>query len=66
MPGAPNQRLDDRWDRRFGVDHVYHFRFVAGHLLAGNANLGPNHFRLIRSAVELLPVWDEDWLILIS
>jgi DNA-binding SARP family transcriptional activator len=43
---------------------VYHFRFVAEHLLAGNAELGPNHLRLIRCAVELLPGWDEDWLIL--
>src|ERR1700752_43122 len=43
---------------------VHQFRCVAEHLLAGNAKLRPNHFRLIRSAVELLPGWDEDWLIL--
>ncbi len=43
---------------------VYHFRSVAEYVLAGNAELEPHHFRLIRSAVELLPGWDEDWLIL--
>ena len=44
---------------------VHHFRTVAEHVLARNADSKPHDLRLLRTAVELLPGWDEDWLTLV-
>ena len=44
---------------------VHHFRSVAEHVIALKVDSDPHDLRLMRSAVELLPGWDEDWLTLV-
>jgi DNA-binding SARP family transcriptional activator len=44
---------------------VHHFRMVAEQVLANNAFSETHDLRLMRSAIELLPGWDEDWLMLV-